>query len=226
MDDEQLLGKNKDFSSKCKKRNKGICRQRHEGNLDFLSFTDLMYTLLNSLWGEDWGTFAMEKPKTLDTKDVQLPIIVTQLQKMMPGKVGQNVHERTPRLRGGGTYPNEETGKEEKFRDYGQRIDTEVTFSIFAESNLEAIEISQALMDIVHNYKGVLQRYGVQNIWFTQEETLETKVREDIIARKITYHTTFEKIYRVDPNRIKEISINAETLMNKLRKEGKLPSQQ
>ena len=50
MDDEQLLGKNKDFSSKCKKRNKGICRQRHEGNLDFLSFTDLMYTLLNSLW--------------------------------------------------------------------------------------------------------------------------------------------------------------------------------
>lgn len=47
-------------------------------------------------------------------------------------------------------------------------MDAEVTFSIFAESNLEAIEISQALMDIVHNYKGVLQRYGLQNIWFKQ----------------------------------------------------------
>lgn len=218
MGSKECLGENKDRFC--------LDRETHEGNLNFLSFIDLVYALLDSLWGEGWGTFAMEKPKTLDSKDVQLPIIVAQLQKMMPGKVGQNVHERTPRLRGGGTYPNEETGKEEKFRDYGQRIDTEVTFSIFAESNLEAIEISQALMDIVHNYKGVLQRYGVQNIWFTQEETLETKVREDIIARKITYHTTFEKIYRVDPNRIKEISINAETLMNKLRKEGKLPSQQ
>ena len=211
MDDEQPLNKN---------------RQVHEGNLDFLSFTDLMYTLLNSLWGEGWGTFAMEKPKTLDTKDVQLPIIVTQLQKMMPGKVGKNVHERTPRLRASGTCTDEKTGEKEKIQDYGQRIDTEVTFSIFAESNLEAIEISQALMDIVHNYKGVLQRYGVQNIWFMQEEALEIKIREDIIARKITYHTTFEKIYRVAPSRIKEFSINAETLMDELRKEGKLPSQQ
>lgn len=218
MGSKECLGENKDRFC--------LDRETHEGNLNFLSFIDLVYALLDSLWGEGWGTFAMEKPKTLDSKDVQLPIIVAQLQKMTPGKVGKNVHERTPRLRGSGTYEDLETGEKLKFQDYGQLMDAEVTFSIFAESNLEAIEISQALMDIVHNYKGVLQRYGLQNIWFKQEEVLETKVREYIIARKITYHTTFEKIYRGDPNRIKEVLTSVEAQMNNLKKEGKLPSQQ
>ena len=221
------MGNNKliEEMNKLKRKTDGTLRQRYEGNLNFLSLIDLIYALLDVLWGESWGTFTMEKPKTLDAKDVEFPIIVAQLQKFSPGKVGENTHERKPRLRNTKELIND-AGEKMIVRDYGQRMDAEVTFSVFAENNKEAIEISHSLMEIIDKYKGLLNKFGIQNIWFKEEEALEVNSREYIIARKITYHTTFERIYRENPNNIEEVSVEAESVLDKLRRKEKLPSQQ
>lgn len=222
MDNNRLV----EGMNKLHKKEDNSSRQRYEGNLDFLALIDLIYALLNILWGESWGTFTMEKPKALDAKDVTLPLIVAQLQNLTPGKIGENVHERKPRLRGTKEIINKETGKKTVVRDYGQRMDADVTFSVFAENNRDAIEISESLMDVLHKFKGLLNKHGIQNIWFKKEEALETNTREYIIGRKLTYHTTFERIYRDAPSNIEEISIEAETVLDKLKRECKLPSQQ
>lgn len=208
-------------------------RQRFDGNLDFISLVDVLYTLFELTWGADWGVFAMEKPKTLDAKNVKFPTIVIQLEKMEPGEIGNGKRERKPRERGQYQYKTKDTGEVRTVKEYAQKMDSIISFTVYAESNKQAIEYSQELMDIIHEYKGFLQKSGIQNIWFEEERKEETSERESVIARKVIYKASFEKIYVGTPKNIPELTVEGKTLaetlterLRKVKKEGLLPSQQ
>lgn len=197
-------------------------RLQHKGNLDFIGLARVIYTLLEILWGKGWGTFIMENPMRLDSKDVEMPTITYQLTKIEPGEIGNNTRERKPRRRGAHEIVTED-GEKRTMIDMGQRMDGELVFTVFANGNKETLEHSQAFMDVIQRYKGVLMAHGIQNIWFKSEEEENVSTRDDIIARKITYHVTFERIFTNVPDNIQPMAIEVDTYMDKMIKEGNLP---
>lgn len=201
-------------------------RKQFEGNLDYTGLGDLIYTLLQTVWGKGWGKFIMINPKTLDPKNVDFPVITFDMIEQSPGVVGQNnVRERKPRRRDTIKDFDDNIGEEITVQIDGQVIDAKIQFCVFAETNLEAIELSEGFMSVLHQYKGLLQKHGLRNIWFNKEEYDDGRPQDSINVRKITYDVTFEKLYRIVEGEIKEINIETEVLMKELRKEGKLPSQ-
>lgn len=201
--------------------------QTFEGNLDFLEFADLIYVLLKAAWGEDWGIFSMESPKTLEPKNVTFPAITFQLIEQKPGIVGNNdVRERKPRIRGEYRETNRATGTTRLVNEYGQRFDADIQFSVFAETNLEAIRKSEEFMDFIFKYKGILQKHGIQNIWFQSESEDDDNPRDSVYVRRINYRVVFEKIYPTIMDEQGEISIEVETKLKDLREKEKLPSQE
>lgn len=205
---------------------KGINRERFEGNLDYLELADLIYVLLETAWGEDWGIFTMENPKAQNPKNINFPRITFQLKEQKPGIVGNNkTRERKPRVRGQYKKTKKETGETFYVDEYGQRFDALIQFSVFAESNLEAIRLSEDFMNFIFKYEGILQKHGVQNIWFDSEKEGEDAPSDSIYTREINYIVVFEKIYPTIKNEIKEINVKVSMAMDCLREKGLLPSQ-
>lgn len=204
-------------------------RLKYDGNLDFLQLADVIYVLLEIIWGqtdEEKINFIMEDPRRLSPKNIKFPTIAFQLEKQEPGVTGnRQTVERTPRERERKVIVNKNTGEKKEVRIDGQYIDSEVSFTVFGKSNLETMYYSKKFMEAMHEYKGLLMSHGVQNMWFTRDEVYENKSKEYLSARKITYHVRFEKLYEVRSSQVEEIIVEAETVLGKLRKEGKLPSQ-
>lgn len=198
-----------------------------EGNLNFLELTDLIYVLLETVWGEDWGIFTMESPKTIDPKNITFPTITFQLKEQKPGIVGNNeLRELKPRLRGEYKQTNNVTKEVRIITEYAQRVDADIQFSIFGETNLEAIRLSESFMNFIYQYTGILQKEGIQNIWFQSEEADDDSPRDSVYVRRINYRVTFEKVYPVVKDKIEDVKVKAELIMKELKKDEKLPSQE
>lgn len=199
-------------------------RLQFEGNLDFLELADWIDVLLQTAWGKNWGKFKMQSGKTLDPKNIDFPIITFQLKEQKPGVVGNNkVRERKPRLRG--EYRSKKNPSE-VINEYGQRIDAIIQFSVYGKTNLEAIRLSEDFMQFIDMYKSILQKYGLQNIWFKSETEDDDNPIDSVYVRKINYMVVFEKIYREDLKKVKEINVKSKIVWKELKVQGKLPSQQ
>ena len=195
---------------------------RFEGNLNFSTFADAVYVLLEKLWGKEWGKFLMERPSGLDAKNVKMPTITYQLRKIEPGDIGRGQRERKPRKRG--SYEILFNGEKRTVIEEGQIMDAEVVFTVYATSNLEAIQTTDAFMDVIHTGKGFLLKKGLRNIWFKENIEKDIQSRENIIAREVVYDVKFERIFKTMPGNIESIDVEADTLYDILRKEGLLPS--
>lgn len=201
-------------------------RKQFEGNLDYLGLGDLIYALLQKVWGKDWGVFVMANPQMLNPKDITFPTITFDLIEQTPGVVGNNnTRERKPRRRETIKEFDDNIGEEITVQIDGQVIDAKIEFTVFAETNLEAVEYSERFMSIMHQYKGLLQKHGLRNIWFNFEGHDDGRPQDSVAVRKIVYDVTFEKQYRLVQGEIREVNIEVELLLHELRKEGLLPSQ-
>lgn len=198
-----------------------------DGNLDLFGLSDLIYALLQLIWGEGWGHFSLNKPKTGNPKEVIFPSISMSLKERNPGVVGNSgVRERKPRQRGP-EYQVEVDGKKRQARNEGQMFDARIEFYVYGKSNKQAIETAELFMDFIHTYKGIFQKEGLQNIWFESDEEEDTRdSMASIYVRKLTYLVRFEKVWQIIPYIVNNIDVNTKELIPKLKKEGKLPSQE
>ena len=196
---------------------------RSSGNLNFIEFLYVVNSLLIVLWGEDWGKLVMEGPLSLDSKDIDFPIISFNLKEREPGVISNDGRrEITPRKRSEYKYVDDD--KETRFlRDEGQRMDAKIEFLVYTTNNRDLIDYTEAFIDVMYRYKGIFIKKGLHNIWFEKDETHDIQTREDVYARKITYHVSFEKIYRAIKDDIESVEVDVQTLMERLADERKLP---
>lgn len=203
-------------------------RLKSETKMDYRKFIDILYCLLNLIWGEDWGQMVMKRPNfTEDVKNAEMPIITYVLKEARPGEVGQRgTIERKPRLR-----EKFEVMDENNQRSFisieGQIIDAEIEFVIYGESNNEAMELSEAFREVMNKYKGYFMEHGLQNIWFKREyeRSSNEQRKDDMATRGIEYQLRFEELTEINDTEMKQISVTATSYFEEMKKEGKLPSQ-
>lgn len=196
--------------------------------MDFDGFVDTLSALLETVWGENWGTFRIARPTTNDSTSIKMPQITYSLKQMTPGKVGKDTKEIKPRLRESVEGISSLTGEPTIINIYGQRMDCEVEFAVYTENNQETLQLAKNFRAVLTNFKGVLLQEGLHNIWFVEDvdrsehENLENKVA----SRGLTYRVSIEEITKEEVATIKSFSYQVDVVKNKLELEGKLPSQQ
>lgn len=198
-----------------------------EGSMDFEEFIDAIYVLLKAAWGEDWGVFSMNKPSITDGRDVTMPQIVYTIPKIEPGMIGTH-REIKPRLRDRRNELSPITGDLNWVEIYGRVLDCQVDFIIYGANNKNANLLAKRFRQLLDTYKGALMRQGLQNLWFTKEadRNIDENSDELIAARTISYLVRIEELSRVEVATIEALSVEMQTLNEKLQLEGTLPSQQ
>lgn len=202
-------------------------RLQAEKEMSFESFIDTLYALLSTVWGEGWGQLTMNHPKTMDAKNVDTPIIVYALKERKPGKIGKDTVELVPRVRETIRYTNEETQEEEAVQLMGQVMDYSIEFIVVEENNDKVLKLTHEFTRILKQYKGILMKDGMLNMWFEKEyeEGTNGTGKDDLATRGVVYNLRLEELYEERNRLIEEIRINVDTEYRKLKEEKALPSQ-
>lgn len=197
-------------------------------SMDFECFIDTLYALLETVWGEGWGTFIIAHPTTNNANSIGMPQITYNLKKMTPGQVGRDTQEIKPRLRESFQGVSSLTGEPTVVNVKGQMVDCEVEFAIYAENNKEALFWTKRFRETLNQYKGFLMQKGLQNLWFLEDvdRNGEDNLKDKVASRGLTYNVRIEEVTEEEVNTIKSISYQVDVVQNKLEMESKLPSQQ
>lgn len=197
-------------------------------SMDYREFIDRLSCLLNIIWGEDWGRLVMKRPNVHEgVKNTDMPVITYVLKELVPGEVGQNgTVERKPRQRNSYSY-TDDNGDSQFVRTEGQILDATLEFAIYAESNNEALALSEALREAMNTYKGYFRKCGLYNLWFKREHERagNEQRRDDMATRGLEYLVRFEELTEINPKRIESILVEVDATYSRLGLEGKLPSQ-
>lgn len=199
-----------------------------DSTMDYRKFIDSLYVLLCSTWGEDEFSMTMKRPNVHeDVKNATMPIITYVLKETTPGEINnEGKVERRPRKRENRLIIND-NGEREQVGVYGQVFDHYIEFTIYAQNNDEALTYSESFRDVIDKYKGCLQKWGMQNMWLVKEyeRSGNEQRRDDMATRGIDYFVRLEKITLENKTEIERIALQADTYHDKLKKEGRLPSQ-
>lgn len=197
-------------------------------NMDFMGFMDTLHALLVAyeLGGLDWSErFVMQNPTTTDSKDVTLPIIVWNLKERLPGQITKEHRELKPRRR---TIQkiNEETLKMEDFIFDGRILDILLEVTVFGHTNKEVLQYTRLFTDMMDTFKGTFMKEGLLNFWFVSEtEGIADHKKDEMSSRIISYRVRVQESTEINVSTIKKIELNIETVLEKLAREKRLPSQ-
>lgn len=192
----------------------------------FHDFIDSLDALLSVVWGENWGELTMNHPMTLQSKEQDVPVIVYSLKERRPGRVGNDTREIKPRSRGQSTFVNQQ-GEKEAVEVLGQWMDYIIDFTIVAENNREVLKWTHRFVEALREYKGILMKDGMQNLWFEREfeEGTNGTGKDDLATRGVTYHLRLEELHIVNKSILESIRVEVELMRKKRMKEKTLPSQ-
>lgn len=194
---------------------------KSEKKMSFDDFTDHIYVLLNSAWGDEWGVFTETSPTSTDSKNSVFPQIVYELKSMVPGRIGKNTREIKPRFR------EEITIDGQKTRFLGQIMDCKVGFYIYGTSNEETELLTNRFMELLDTFKGYLGEQGLKELIFENRTKLldTSNTKETTSTRYLEYFLRLENITQQNVDSIKTISLEAKSLYETLAQQNKLPSQ-
>ena len=178
-----------------------------DGNISNIQdLARILKELCNAAWGDDWGEFGLDFKQGEDSANITLPQIIMDI----------NSRDITDGL--GGLKPIlfdtvkevDEDGNEtgEEFLMYRQWFDANVEFNIYARNNVEAIELSSKLENLITVYTGYIKRKGLSEIIFLREISPKSSLNysENVNMRSILYYVRFESIIPIRVNTINNIN--------------------
>ena len=192
--------------------------------MDFEDFTDYIYVLLKASWGDDWGTFTIEHPTSTDSTNIKFPQIVYEMTSSKPGFWGNN-REIKPRFREEIQEIDEETKEKKSSSIFGQVLDMEITFYIYANSNKHASISTREFKNFLYESTAYFQEKGLSKLIFEEESYSPERSNETYSVRKLTYYVRLEEQYKIDNVLLKEIFVKADALYNDTLEKNSLPSQ-
>ena len=178
-----------------------------DGNISNIrELAEILKTLCNAAWGDDWGEFGLDFKQGEDSANVKLPQIIMDI----------NTRDVADGL--GGLKPIlfdsvkevDENGKEtgDELLMYRQWFDSNIEFNIYARDNAEAIELSSKLENLITVYTGYIKRKGLSEIIFLREISPKSSLNysENTNMRSILYYVRFESIIPIRVNTINNIN--------------------
>ena len=183
-------------------------RYTAQSTADIEKLTDMIHTLLNAVWGSDWGVFSNEDPTDNDSMQAPMPHIVYNL-------VSRRITEdKQLKRKQAGTFPDEDHPGH-NITKYSMMFDCELEFAIYAQSRIEATRTAQRFEEFMEDYKGYFKEQGISEILFLEESRpdVSTEYRQDIPHRIVTYLVRIERISIVRSVHLKEViaTINVDT---------------
>ena len=178
-----------------------------DGNISNIrELAEILKTLCNAAWGDDWGEFGLDFKQGEDSANVKLPQIIMDI----------NTRDVADGL--GGLKPIlfdsvkevDENGNEtgDELLMYRQWFDSNIEFNIYARDNAEAIELSSKLENLITVYTGYIKRKGLSEIIFLREISPKSSLNysENTNMRSILYYVRFESIIPIRVNTINNIN--------------------
>ena len=159
-----------------------------EDNLQFESLMLTIKALLDSAWGQGWGTFVDDEPTQNDISNTNYPIIVYDYIEVVPSHVSPHA-----KLHSTGRDPNNEDQAVMLSRQW---FDYTVRFDVWAANNRECRRLTdrfRAFMAVIMPY---LKIQGITHIKFTKEtyDIASTNWRDTGVTRQIHYYFRMEQI--------------------------------
>lgn len=195
-------------------RDNSLDRLTSDGNVSTIDqLADIIKVILETAWGEGWGTFkpVIEKTDTLDSIDG--PIITYDINHR---EVSENTNIK-PQLMD--TYKEVVDGVPtgDAIKVYRQWFDCIVEFDIWGRNSLETRRISEKFEEIINAYIGSIKRHGVAEMFFMNEvpATISVNYRKDLSMRPIMYYVKLERINTVRVSTIKKIETKVNAFLNK-----------
>lgn len=196
--------------------------------MSYREFIDAVYVLLQTVWGEEWGTFVMARPTHSDAENVSMPQITYNLLKRQPGIVGKEVREIKPRHRETVQGVSSLTGEPTAVNIKGQIMDCIVEFAVYAQNNKEALEWTDRFKEVMSTYKGVLMEKGLQNMWYLEDtdRNENENLKDKVSSRQVVYQVRIEEVTQEEVETLKHINYQFDIVKDKLELDNFLPSQQ
>lgn len=194
-------------------------------SMDFDYLTDCIYVLLKASWGNDWGVFTMEKPTATNSKDIDFPQIVYELNYLEIAGHGQsNAREVKPRYRET-LYIDEENGEKSSVQVFGQVFEGQVIFYVYTDNNKNGNIYARKFRTFINESMGYLQSKGLIHMSFLSEKYILESSNENYSVRELRYYIRLEELSEVREDVLKSVAIEASSLWDTYYKEKKLPSQ-
>ena len=216
MDYERVIGGQED-------------RKKNEATkgMNFIQFMYMTQALLiaEALGSEalgkvvDWEkNFVMKNPTLADSKEADLPVITWNMKERLPGMVTSEHRELKPRRRDIEVVREVDGVKEWKTFD-GRIVEMLVEFTIFGHTNQEVLITTREFSKLMDTYKGEFMKKGLLNYWFVSEtEGMQDQTKDEMVSRIITYNVRIQEVTEVDIQRINEVRLKVDTLMDQLEK--------
>ncbi len=187
-----------------------ILRQVADGNIDDIErLANILKTLCNASWGEDWGELSPDLKKGEDAANIILPQITIEI----------NTRDISEDL--GGLKPIlfdivKDDVTDDSFLLYRQWFDCDVEFNIYGRNTKDARQLMNKFEKLITTYTGYLKRNGVSEIFFLRETNPRCSLNYNELTpmRCIYYYVRLESIMAVRQSTIDKI--NAEIGVSKL----------
>lgn len=155
---------------------------------DIEGFFDIVKTLTQNAWGDEWGLLCDDEPTNTTPEKVKLPMIVYDVTHR---KLNQ---DRSPNGRRLMLQYADPTRPGEIVDHYKQWFDCTVKFEVFAATNKECRDIAQKLEDLITTYTGFFKEMGVFNIVFKSQDADETssRLQQNFVSRMLRYEIIIE----------------------------------
>lgn len=195
-------------------KHRNLNRLTSEGNISTIDqLADIIKVILDTAWGEEWGTFkpVIEKGDTLD--NITGPIITYDINHR---EVSENTNIK-PQLMDTISEVVDGVPTGDVIRVYRQWFDCIVEFDIWGRNSLETRKVSEKFEEIVNAYIGNIKRHGVSEMFFMNEvpATISVNYRKDLSMRPIMYYVKLERINTVRVSTIKKIETKVNAFLNK-----------
>lgn len=150
--------------------------------------TDMIYSLLKIVWGEDWGTFSEEKPTDNDPDTQKLPHITYSLAHR------QHMANRTVKRTQFASEPDPEH-EGHNITYHKNWFTCELHFTIYHDTNKGARQIAERFEEFMDTYVGYFKQEGVSEIIFKEElaPNVNSDYRQDLPYRTLIYEANIER---------------------------------
>jgi hypothetical protein len=184
-------------------------QEEFRGNIgDIDTFAELLRTILNAVWGSNWGEFGPELKRGEDPENITLPQITYDI-------YNREVTEKMPiKPILTGTLKEVVEGKEtgDAFQIYRQWFDCIVEFNIWGKDTFETRTIANGLETILGSYAGYFKKKGIAEMFFLREVSsrLSDRYLEGMPMKAILYYFKIERIQTLRVSTIEKINFAIE----------------
>lgn len=162
--------------------------------LTYDGFTTIVLYLLESAWGQNWGTFTEESPQLSDSNNITFPRVVYSIEEASPAVVGKDgTREIRPRIREIQEVELNGQGPSSVYV-YGQRMDYYVSFTVYAENNRQLDIMTERFMELMMTYSGFICKQGLHHFFFDRMKRKTEGEKDHVVSRTLYYRVGFERI--------------------------------